>query len=156
MKNKILVIMLLLIAISFSLTGCSGFNSFVGPGSSDYSYHVAGSYIVFRSSTNNIIVIHDPADPYAGTTPIIPSKVIEIAWDDKIIIAKQQGLKEKSKGSGYMIPDDNVLNYWILDTEAYNIYGPFNKEDFINQRKKLKVSDSLELKSVESYTTTKK
>ena len=156
MKNKILVIMLLLISISFSLTGCSGFNSFVGPGSSDYSYHVAGNYIVFRSSTNDIKVIHDPADSYAGTTPQIPSKVIEIAWDDKIIIAKQQGLKEKSKGSGYMIPDDNVLNYWILDTEAYNIYGPFNKEDFINQRKKLKVSDSLELKSVESYTTTKK
>jgi Protein of unknown function (DUF3997) len=159
-KNKpilimFLLMMFLLISIPFILIRC---NVFMFHGNADYTYPVAGKYILVKSSANDVKIV--PNSSYDANTPLIPSKVIEVAWNDKIIIAKQQGLKEKSKGSGYMIPDDSIINYWILDTKGLDIYGPdiygpFDKEHFIKERKNLKISDSLELKPVESYNSPK-
>lgn len=160
MKKKVLALILFLVNIMFILTGC------FGPGALDYSYDVAGDYQLVRSSAHEIKVT--PKSGWTEDTPIIPSKVVEIAWDKKFVIAKQQGLKRKypdNPDNTYMEPDENVINYWILDTEKPygplnekeknllkpKIYGPFNKEQFKEQRSLLKVPEVLILKDVKSY-----
>ena len=81
-----------------------------------------------RSSAHEIKVV--PKNNYTSEPVIIPEKVVEIAWNNKYVIAKQYGMKQESPESTYEIPDETVVNYWILDTETIERYGPYSYEDF--------------------------
>ena len=81
-----------------------------------------------RSSAHEIKVV--PKNNYTSEPVIIPEKVVEIAWNNKYVIAKQYGMKQESPESTYKIPDETVVNYWILDTENVERYGPYSYEDF--------------------------
>lgn len=142
---KKIYISVLVLCVSMTLSGC------FGPGISDYSYDLATGYQLIRSSAHEIKVI-----PKSSVgIPMIPEKVVEIAWDDTFILAKQQGLKKKSEGSTYMIPDEKVIRYWIINAKENSVYGPFESDDFNKKRKELKISDSLKLKDVDSYNKSK-
>lgn len=143
MRKIYLLVSLLLISIVFN--GC------FGPGVSDYSYDLVGGYKVTSSSAHEVKVV-----PQSSVgIPMIPAKVIEIAWDNTFILAKQQGLKKQSENSSYMIPDEKTIHYWIINASQHKIYGPLDDDEFIKERKKLNVSDSLKLKNVDSYKKSK-
>lgn len=123
-----------------------------GPGVYDFSYKVAGNYVLERTSAHQVFVV--PQDGWSNETPIIPTKVVEIAWNHQFVIAKQQGLKRcypDNPENTYEMPDENVFNYWILDTKQPKAYGPLDKQRFETMRKSLFVPDELVLKSVDSY-----
>jgi len=71
---------------------------------------------------------------------MVYTKVVEVAWDDRWILAKRQQLRM-----------DNVFDFWILDTKEKKLYGPINETSFAAKRKDLNVSAGLELKDVYSY-----
>ena len=65
----------------------------LGPGSQDYDYNVGTGYKLARSSAHRILV-----EPIGGMysdnpKPVIRPKVVQIAWDERYVLAKQVGLK---------------------------------------------------------------
>ena len=126
--------------------GC-GFQ-FPGPGLSDFTYTVADGYELCRTSAHQISVA--PSDGYLDGTPIIPAKVVEIAWDDTFVLAKQQHLKRRSPDIPEE-PDPGKFSYWILDTSAPKSYGPMTLEAFNDMRAQLQVSDELSLRDVYDF-----
>ena len=126
-------------------------NGGIGPGLSDYEYDVANGYIVSRNSTHQIEII--PQNGYQSENEIIPEKVIEVAWNNRYIVAKQIGLKRaypNDPNNMYEIPDESIVNYWILDSENRVRYGPFSYEKFILKTQEFNIL-YLKLKPVEEY-----
>jgi hypothetical protein len=108
-----------------------------GPGSQDFDYDLTGGYVLIRTSADHIEVRPEISD---ATTPVIRTKVVEVAWDKKFILAERQQLR-----------GDNRIDFWILDTEPRKLYGPFDEPSFLSMRKELGVPESLVLKDVYSY-----
>jgi hypothetical protein len=129
-----------------TLCGCSeGF----GPGMLDSSYDVSGGYQVFRASSRVVEVI--PKGPRGPDTPTIPSKVVEIGWDERYVIAKQQHLKCSAPNEHYGEPIAGQFSYWILDVKRPASFGPFTKGEFEAKRAELGVNQGLQLRGVEQY-----
>jgi hypothetical protein len=127
--------------------GCGGF----GPGLSDFDYPLAGNYQLNRTSSHEITIT--PKDGWTDETPIIRAKVVEVAWNDRFILAKRQGLKFRGSfpGDKYELPDPDKFDFWILDTQGPKLFGPFDESEFANKRNEMKISESLILKDVYSY-----
>lgn len=142
MIRKFLSLSLLLIIFIIALSGC-----YVGPGVTDYSYNLCGGYKLYKCSAHDIKVV--PKSGWNDNTPVIPTQVLNIAWDKQFIIATQQDIKENGKAAS------DKINYWILDTKTPMVYGPLNKTDFENEKKNLKITDFLTLKPVDSYQNKK-
>lgn len=142
---KRICILVIVLYVSMTLCGC------FDPGISDYRYDLATGYQLICSSAHEIKVV-----PKSSVgIPMIPAKVVEIAFDDTFILAKQLGLKKESENSTYMIPDEKVIRYWIINAKENKIYGPFENDEFNKKQKELKISDSLKLKDVDSYKKSK-
>lgn len=135
------VFLLMLVYVCLLTTGCL-------PGYSDYSYNLINGYILARSSNHEIMIV--PEDGWQSDEQIIPAKVVEVAWNDRYVIAKQYGLKLKNDYNTYEIPDRSKEYYWILDTEQQRKYGPYNKKEFNNELKRYNL-ENLKLKKVEYY-----
>jgi len=133
----------------FIIVGTIGF----GPGPADYSYDLPGGYQIVRSSRHDISII--PKEGWDPHNPplMIPAKVVEVAFDDRYILAKRYKLKPAYSGSNnsYEIPDETKVEYYILDTLAHKIYVKSNVNEFNNLRDLLKVPTSLKLKDVETF-----
>ena len=134
----------LIAVLCLALTAC-------GPGLQDYHYDVADGYMVFRSSAHMISVV--PKDGWSSEDETIPEKVVEIAWNDTFVIAKQLGMKRRSPNDpndSYELPDRNEVSYWILDTSERIRYGPYSEEEFSSKLVDFELTD-LVLKGVETY-----
>jgi len=123
-----------------------------GPGPADYAYDLPGGYWLVRSSGHEISITpkegYDPRNP----PPIIPAKVVEVAFDDRYILAKRYELKPDPRSTnGYEIPDETKESYYILDTSVPKMYMCYNLDEFNEKRKTLKVPETLKLKDVASY-----
>ena len=59
-------------------------------------------------------------------------------------------MKKESLDKTYEIPDESIVNYWILDTEIKIIYGPFLYEEFLLNVQKFDLTN-LELKPPIDY-----
>jgi hypothetical protein len=130
-----------------SVFGCiEGF----GPGVLDYSYDLSGGYQVFRSSSHEIAVVPKPGRD-DGTLRSIPPKVVEIAWDDSFILAKQQALKARSPDDAYQEPVPDQFRYWILDLKGPRALGPLAEREFQAKRVELGIDPRLQLKEVGSF-----
>ena len=82
------------------------------------------------------------------STPIIPTKVIELDHDDAWVIAKQQHLRRRSPDNPndtYEEPDPGVFGYWILRLDAPRVWGPYSLAEFEAKRTELEVPASLNL-----------
>jgi hypothetical protein len=62
---------------------------------------------------------------------IIYPTVVDVVYDDDFILAVQRNRK------------NNSLNYFIINKKIDSLYGPYNKYDFNQIRKKLNVSKEL-------------
>ena len=61
-------------------------------------------------------------------------------------------MKQESLESTYEIPDETVVNYWILDTENVERYGPYSYEDFELKLQEFDITNLI-LKPVLDYVT---
>jgi hypothetical protein len=124
--------------------------SCIGPGVEDYSFDVAQGYRLSRSSAHTIQVV--PKDGWSSDNEIIPKKVVEIAWNNQYVIAKQLGMEKRNlnPNDSYELPNPSMVYYWVLDTEQRKRFGPFSKEEFENKLNELGLNDLI-LKEVESY-----
>jgi hypothetical protein len=154
--------------IMIMIVGCDG-DGF-GPGMFDFEIDLTHDWVLVRTSGHEITVncprignskVYSENGTLLSSTPEIPPKVVEIAWDKRFIIAKQYNLKRKwpdkpiappdETNYNVELPDKTSSNYWIVDTSIDKVYGPFDKSEFAKQRSALSVPDALILKSVDSY-----
>lgn len=149
-----------------------------GPGMQDFEIDIVNGWILTRTSGDMEEVhstrlgrswVYSDDGTLLSSTPAIPPKVVEIVWDKRFIIARQQNLIYKLSKKpyneydaakkippntayyDYPIPDKTSSNYWIIDASIDKVYGPFDKSEFAKQRVALSVPDTLILKSVNSY-----
>jgi hypothetical protein len=83
--------------------------------------------------------------------PMVPAKVVEVAFDDRFILAKRYRLKPDPKIRNYEIPDETTAEYYILDTFISKMYVCSNLDEFNKLRETLKVPATLKLKDITSY-----
>lgn len=152
MRKRFLFIFLAIILTGIIVaTVCAFVVAGFSPGLQDYSYELTGGYTLYRTSAHGVSI--STQSDSISTKPGIPSKVVEVAWDSRFIIAKQNPFKSRNKFSGdnYEIPDESIVNYWILDTSIPRVYGPFEINEFTESRRKLAIPEYLTLRSVEYY-----
>lgn len=125
--------------VIFALTSSVCFGFF---GYQDFDYKLCGGYSLMRRSAHQVDIV---PQEHNDRTPIIPEKVIEVAWDTRFILAKRQEVKKDHEP----VPDQ--FDFWILDTKKPVVYGPLKKDDFDKKRKKLGIPDSLVLKDIYEY-----
>jgi hypothetical protein len=145
----IAVLLTIVVAVVFSgwliwQMSTKGF-SFPGPGHLDYSAHLAGDYWVFRTSAfQNMITPHG----YSEGTPIIPTVVTACATDGRYILAKRQDTRKtflEDPNITFDELDPESADYWILDTQKTEVFGPLSEGEFTAKRRQLGIPDSIKL-----------
>jgi hypothetical protein len=145
---------LLLLAInSFRNSGLSIFPSFgFGPGVQDFTKNLTGGYELLRTSKHQISVV--PSSGWNSEIAIIPSKVLKVNTYKEFIIAERQGLKKrnpKDSLDGYEIPNENVKDYWILNTDENYVLKNLKINDLQKKLESLKIPADIELIDVYKY-----
>ncbi|MGW6379949.1 DUF3997 domain-containing protein [Peribacillus butanolivorans] len=121
-------------------SGCAGL--------SDYDVDLPGKYSIVRTSAHNVFIAPKEGEGRWGS-PIIPTEVTEIAWDENYIMAKQVELKEDPESeNGYEIPDEESYHFWIVEIETGKATGPLDEQSFMEKRSELKIADDIILKDV--------
>lgn len=94
----------------------------------DFDRPLTAGYHLISTSGNQIEVTHMEDSRYLG----VPAKVVEIAWNDRFILAKQQELKSRGDfpGDTLPVPVPGKFSYWIIDTGQTNRYGPLSEKEF--------------------------
>lgn len=144
--RRVMIFMGIISSVIVFLSGC------FGPGMGDYSYTVGTGYMLVRTSGHQISVV--PQNGNDGTKPEIKAKVVQIAWDERYVIAKQLGLKKAypdNPNNAYQVPDENAVQYYIIDTIDLILYGGFNLDEFQQQKESLGISEKMVLRDVGSY-----
>jgi len=139
---------LLLISILLLTTIISCF----GPGIQDFSTDLTGNYSIYRTSSHNITVT--PNDGWNDKIAIIPSKVLRVNVYKDFIVAERQGLKMRSPNDsldGYQIPDENVKDYWILNTSKNYVLGNLKFTAFQKKLDSLNIPNNIKLIDVYEY-----
>jgi hypothetical protein len=122
-----------------------------GPGASDFSAKLSNGYFVYRTSAHQIMIA---PDTWSDSTPIIPTKVVELDHDDHFVIAKQQVLERRSPNNPqdtYEQPKPDTFNYWILDLKTPKVFGPLTLDEWNTERTSLGVDPKLQLHDVYDY-----
>lgn len=128
--------------IAFAILFAGGCDIGFGPGVLDWSYDLPDGSYIWRSSSHTI-EIHGRIE--------IPDMVVELDFDDRFLIAKQQHLVERAPGDAYMIPDADQFSWWIGDFESGETIGPLTEREFGERRNELSVSTELALHDVYDY-----
>lgn len=83
-----------------------------------------GDYHVLRHSSVEVSVAK-----ISGPAPLIPPKVVGLWWDESYLVGECHPLKRRSPNSPQdtsMIPDLTIRNYWIIDVEREESFGPLS------------------------------
>jgi len=144
--------LIVLILCCVLLTGCTGGDSldeiFI-PTSGDYKIHLTSDYYIFRVNSGKIIVAlrEDIGGSmnYKNVFDDVKARIIsEVGYDENFIIAKQNKSQDLSEV-------DNDTYYWILDMKNECSYGPYNYDEFLEEKKELGVPDEIKLKNLNEY-----
>lgn len=123
------------------LTGCAGV--------SDFDVDLPGDYSIIRTSPDIVFISPKLEDGLFGET-MIEEKVVEVAWNNRYILAKQIGFMSNPENHLYMeVLNPNDTSYWILDYTTDELAGPFTESEFTDKRSELGISEDIELKAVE-------
>lgn len=155
--NKYLKISLFFCGLVFSVLVISfSFNKRLpiafGPGVQDFSRNLTGGYMLYRTSAHEIFVA--PEDGWNSKTAIIPSKVIKVNVYNEFIIAERQALKRinpKDSLDTYEIPDENVKDFWILNTNKNYVLGNLKNNDFNRKLDSLHIPVTVKLVDIYKY-----
>ena len=117
---------------------------------SDFSASLAGDYEIVQTSAHQVSIT--PKGGSSDGTPIIPSMVVEVAFDDRFILATRQHLKHRSQSPNdhYEEPVQGKFDYWILDTNGPSVTGPIDEAEFAIKWTELGISDQLQMQSASS------
>src|SRR5262245_40266191 len=104
-------------------------------GYQDYSYEMCGGYCVIRSSAHQVIVAPKLGESTwaSGDPTAIPAKVVEVAWDERFVIAKRQHLTRAPSGRTDQ-PVSGSYDFWVIDTRDKVRYGPMTADEFAAKR----------------------
>lgn len=120
-----------------------------GPGLQDFSKNITNGYVLYRTSSHEIFVA--PENGWNDKVEIIPSKVLKVNYYNEFILVERQGLKMRKPNDSldlYKIPDENVMNYWILDTKKNYSFKNLTRIEFQEKLKLLKIP---EVKLIDVY-----
>ncbi len=122
------------------LTGCT-------VNSNHSAYTINDEYELIKTSGNAFELFPKQDAVYA--TQYVPAKIVEIAWDDLYIIAKQ--IEDKSNPNN---PESSITNkqneqYWIIDMNNNRRFGPYNEKQFQEQKEAFRISQQLQ--NIEVY-----
>lgn len=141
MKKKTLLMILAL----FVFLGIVTFLMFFlekrfGPGLSDYEYKINDICTLRRSSAYAIAV------GCSGFEKGIDPVIIKIGWNSNYVVAVTHPVTKRkypdSSENTYMVPDESLTYWWILDLNKKVNYGPINSEEEFNSKKiDLKIED---------------
>lgn len=84
-----------------------------------------------------------------GVEGDVPADIVEIAWNNNIIIAKQRDLEKRGMfpGDRVTVPAPGKFEWWIIDAQIQKRYGPFNETEFLTKLKAMG-GDNLKLRKV--------
>jgi hypothetical protein len=123
-----------------------------GPGLQDFSKNLTGSYMLYRNSAHEIFVA--PDNGWNSETAIIPSKVIKVNVYNEFIVAERQDLKRRSHKDSldtYEIPDENVKDFWILNTDKNEVWGRLSGDGLKRKLDSLHIPATIELVDIYKY-----
>jgi len=119
-----------------------------GPGMQDFTKNITNKYVLNRTSSSEVFIT--PHDGWNGEIAIIPSKVLRLNDYEDYIVAERQGLIKESQ-NGFEASDENVKDYWILDTENNWVLKNLKFSDFQKKLDSLKIPRNIELIDVYEY-----
>ncbi len=140
-KEGLILKRLMTVIAIILLTGCTT-NS-----NSHSAYTINDEYELVKTSKNAFELF--PTQDAVYATQYVPAKIVEIAWDDIYIIAKQ--IEEKSDPNN---PESSITNrqseyYWIIDMNNNRRFGPYNEKQFQEQKEAFRISEQLQ--AIETY-----
>jgi hypothetical protein len=120
---------------------------------SDFSVRLTGDYYLIQTSPDLTEVVNTKV----GREGAVPAKVIQIAWNNNVILAKQQDLENRRMfpGDRVKVPAPGKFEWWIIDTRTRTRYGPMYEAEFLTKVKalgeeNLKLQNVSDLKGKES------
>lgn len=123
-----------------------------GPGVQDFQKNITGKYVLYRTSAHEIFIA--PNDGYNSEIEIIPSKVLKLNDYKEYIIAERQGLKRRSLNDSldaYEIPNENVKDYWILNTDKNFVLKEMNYSTYQKKLDSLGIPKNIKLIDIYKY-----
>lgn len=102
----------------------------------DYDIDLPGNYSVIRTSANEVTIAQKTEEGWWGED-LIPSKVVEVGWNNRFIYCKQ------------IEPSTEEDYYWILNIDSEEIEGPLEYDEFVSKLGEYSIGE-IELKEVES------
>jgi hypothetical protein len=114
----------------------------------DFDLSLAGGYRLERESPDSVDIYHETAGQEIG----VPAKVIEVACNERFILAKQQELQPRGDfpGDVLLAPVPGKFHFWVIDVGATNRYGPMKETEFTAKLKSLGQTN-LHLKDVQRF-----
>ncbi len=78
----------------------------------------------------------------------VPATVVDYAYDSNYIVAKQLPKipQEILYSKQYEYKDEKAFYYWIVVKKTYDVYGPLDIHDYKELKRKLGISNELDIK----------
>lgn len=138
--NKAATILLL---ICYFFTSCKD-KTELGNG-----YYFLPDYEAFDVGIPEGAILYKSTSKYSIHDVLIKNKVIDVDFNHNHIIAVQRKCENLYDKNGNVEKMnywcDKYLSYYIIEKKGDKLHGPFNSSEFNEYRKKLKVSEELEL-----------
>jgi hypothetical protein len=102
------------------------------PAAGDYDQAINTDYRLFSTSRFQTVIINVKIGTGIGVEPVgVPANVVEIAWNDRFIVAKQQEfrLRRSNPNDNYLVPVPDKYNFWIIDIAKTNRLGPLSMSE---------------------------
>lgn len=129
-------------ALLLLLMGCAGL--------ADYDVDLPGGYSIVRTSAHQVKIAPKHPDKSGWGADVIPAKVIEAAWNENYILAKQLDLiEDPNNQNGYQIPDSTSEYFWIIELQSNTVIGPLTEKEFQNKKHEFGLTE--DLKKVEDF-----
>jgi len=109
----------------------------------DREYDVANGYrVIERSLDDDNVAIYEKGQ---DQRPAIPAKIVEVHWDRRFVVAKQQHTWETGRKWARTEAIPGQFSYWILDAHERKAHGPLTFAGFEDWRKELGIPGTLRL-----------
>jgi hypothetical protein len=110
-----------------------------GPGLADYSFNIAHSCTLDRSSAHEITI------SCSGIDQDIDAKVYKIGWNDSYLVAETNPVTKRAypddPNNTYTVPDESTTFWWIRDLGNKKAYGPMSESEFKQKKAAPKIPE---------------
>jgi hypothetical protein len=130
----LIFIMRYLLPIILTLTSCS-------LSLDSTSYAIMHNYEVMWVDVREQQCICERDGMFSASCSILVAEyVFSVGHDKNYIIAKQHPVVYPKPGADFKI-DTSITNHFIININTKKVLGPFTQEEFIKQRKELKIEE---------------